>query len=164
MQQIAMYPGSFDPFTNGHLDIIQRGLSIFDEILVVVAENKTKKHSFFSVEERVALIGEVFVNNPKVRVDSCSGLIMEHAKKHNIYLLLRGLRATKDFEHEFDMASMNKNLNVKIETLFMATGKEYFFLSSSLLKEMVSLGGNPKDYVPINVANSMLKKHNEKER
>jgi pantetheine-phosphate adenylyltransferase len=149
MKRKAMYAGSFDPITNGHVDIIRRSLRIFDEVTVVVAENPRKlKTTLFSVEERMALIRKVFPREKKVRVDFCQGLVMDFARDHGITAMIRGLRAVGDFENEFMMASMNRGLNPKVETVFMVTGRDWFFVSSSILKEVMSFGGDVAEYVP----------------
>jgi pantetheine-phosphate adenylyltransferase len=151
MKRRAIYPGSFDPITNGHIDIIRRGLNIFDEVVVVVAMNLRKtsqKNGWFSPEERIALIEEVFKGEKRVRVDLCDGLIMNYARKNKVSAVLRGLRAASDFESEFMMAAINRELNNKVETVFMMTGKNLFFVSSTVLKEVAAFGGDIKAYVP----------------
>ena len=145
---IALYPGSFDPFTNGHVDIVQRSLKIFDKTIVVVAGNLRKKESYFSVEERKDLISQVFKNEERVEVDSCDDLIMNYAREKNAKVMIRGLRAVGDFENEFIMASMNQGLNKEVETFFMVTSRDWYFLSSSVLKEVISYGGDISSYVP----------------
>jgi pantetheine-phosphate adenylyltransferase len=151
VQKRAIYPGSFDPFTNGHLDIVERSLSVFDEITVVVAESP-RKSGLLSVDERVELIGKVFKSTKRVRVDRWSGLVMDYARKHRAHALIRGLRAASDFEYEFMMAAMNKRLNPGVETFFMMTGQDLFFVSSSMIKELYRFGGEIKSYVPAEVA------------
>lgn len=151
MKRRAIYPGSFDPITNGHIDIIQRSLRVFDEVVVVVAMNLRKasaKNGWFSSEERIALIEEVFKNEPRVRVDLCTGLIMDYARDHKVSAVLRGLRAASDFESEFMMAAINRELNEDVETVFMMTGKNLFFVSSTVLKEVAAFGGSIRPYVP----------------
>ena len=145
---LALYPGSFDPFTNGHVDIVQRSLKIFDEIIVVVAGNFKKKESYFSMEERKDLISQVFKNEDRVKIDSCDGLIMDYAREKNAGVMIRGLRAVGDFENEFIMASMNQGLNQEVETFFMITSRDWYFLSSSVLKEVIGYGGDISSYVP----------------
>jgi pantetheine-phosphate adenylyltransferase len=146
-QQIAVYPGSFDPVTNGHLDILFRGLELFDKIICSVAHNIEKK-ALFSVEERMDLIKESVNNNSHVLVDSFEGLLVDYVKKVNARFVIRGLRAMSDFEYEFQMASMNRNLNKDMDTIFMMTGKDYFFISSRTIKEVASFGGCVKGFVP----------------
>ena len=153
-----MYPGSFDPITNGHVDLVERSLKIFDEVIVVVAGNRRKsqkKGEFFTIEERVELIQSVFQGNDRVRVDTCEGLIMEYARKNEVGVVLRGLRAAGDFENEFMMASMNSGLNPEVETLFMVTGKDWFYVSSTIIKEVLSYGGDVSKYVSKQVMEAM---------
>jgi pantetheine-phosphate adenylyltransferase len=151
MKRRAIYPGSFDPITNGHIDIIQRSLKVFDEVVVVVAMNLRKssqKSSWFTLEERIALIREVFKDERRVKVDFCDGLTMDYARKNKVQAVLRGLRAASDFESEFMMAAINRELNESVETVFMMTGKNLFFVSSTVLKEVAAFGGSIKPYVP----------------
>lgn len=151
MKRRAIYAGSFDPITNGHVDIIERGLRMFDEIIIVVAYNlrkSTAKNNWFSVDERVGLIRKVFKNNPRVKVDICDGLIVDYAKQKKVHAVLRGLRAASDFESEFMMAAINRELNQGVETVFMMTGKNLFFVSSTVLKEVAVFGGSVRPYVP----------------
>jgi pantetheine-phosphate adenylyltransferase len=158
----AIYPGSFDPMTNGHLDILDRSLKLFSEIIIVVA-GTTKKDPLFNPEERVELIREVTAGRKGVKVDLWSGLIMDYARDHGIAAVIRGLRAASDFEHEFMMASMNKQLNPEIETLFMMTAHDLFFVSSSMIKELYRYGGDISPYVPA-VAVKRLKEKIAKEK
>ncbi len=145
----AIYPGSFDPWTNGHLDILRRALSVFDEVIIVVA-GTNRKNPLFSPEERVSIISDVVKAEglERVQVDYWSGLIMDYAKKHEAQFILRGLRAASDFEYEFMMASMNKEILSEIETVFMMTSKNLFFVSSSMVKELYRYGGKIDSYVP----------------
>lgn len=143
----AVYPGSFDPITNGHFDIIQRGLKIFDKILIAVLENPEKK-TLFSTKERVSMIQEAFAGNKNIEVKSFNGLLVEFAKKNHAKVVIRGLRAISDFEYEFQMALMNRKLDPEIETFFMMPSVSYSFLSSKLVKEIFMLGGCLKDLVP----------------
>lgn len=145
--RIAIYPGSFDPITNGHLDIIRRGLSIFDILIVGVAQN-TRKQTMFSVEERTDMIEEVFKDEPRIKVDAFEGLTVEYAKRKGACAILRGLRAVADFEYELQMANMNRILNNKLETLFMMTSEKSFFVSSQNVKEVARFGGNVEELVP----------------
>lgn len=143
----AIYPGSFDPITNGHLDILERTLHLFSEVVIVVA-GTGHKDPLFTPDERIELIREVVKDRKKVKVDRCQGLIMDYARENGISAVIRGLRAASDFEYEFMMASMNKNLNPDVETLFMMTGQKLFFVSSSMVKELFRYGGDISPYVP----------------
>lgn len=150
-ERTAVYPGSFDPITYGHLDIIKRALTMFDHVIVAVARNY-EKQALLSAEERVALVREVVPPNLHVQVESFEGLLVEYMKKKKARIILRGLRATSDFDYEYHMASMNRELNEWIDTVFMVTGKDYFFISSRTVREIASLGGSVKDLVPEVVA------------
>ncbi|MDR2018950.1 MAG: pantetheine-phosphate adenylyltransferase [Syntrophobacterales bacterium] len=146
-RKVAVYPGSFDPITNGHLDILNRGLELFDKVIVAVALNIEKK-ALFSVEERMELIRLSVNHNENVLVDTFNGLLVNYAKKVNARFVIRGLRAMSDFEYEFQMASMNRNLNKDMDTLFMMTSKDYYFISSRTIKEVHQFGGSVKGLVP----------------
>lgn len=158
MKKKALYPGSFDPITNGHIDIARRALSVFDELVVAVAVN-ARKQTLFTVEERVEFIRETFKDNGKVKVDSFSGLTVEYARRLGASVILRGLRAVADFEYELQMANMNKKLHPGIETLFMMTSEEHFFVSSRNVKEIASLSGNIDFLVPRHVDEALKKKY-----
>lgn len=147
MKKVAVYPGSFDPITNGHVDIIRRALKIFDKLIVLVAYNPAKSTSLFTVEERMSLIEEV-INDKRMAVDSSSGLLVDYIRKSEASVVIRGLRALSDFENEFQMALMNRKLNRDFETVFLMTGFQWFYTSSRLIKEVASLGGNVKGLVP----------------
>lgn len=153
MKRIAVCPGSFDPITLGHLDIIKRGARVFDEVIVVVLNNSAK-NSLFSLEERTTLIAEATKSITNVSVDSFSGLLMDYAKSINASAILRGLRAVSDFEYEMQITAMNKKLVDEIDTFFVMTNNQYSFLSSSIVKEVAKYGGNVKDLVPecVNIA------------
>jgi len=153
MKRIAVCPGSFDPITLGHLDIIKRGARVFDEVIVVVLNNSAK-NSLFSLEERTTLISEATKSITNVTVDSFSGLLMDYAKSINASAILRGLRAVSDFEYEMQITAMNKKLVDEIDTFFVMTNNQYSFLSSSIVKEVAKYGGNVKDLVPecVNIA------------
>ncbi len=153
----AVYPGSFDPITNGHVDIIQRGLKIFDSILIAVLENPKKK-TLFTTKQRVSMIQEVFADHDNVEVKSFDGLLVEFAKKNKAKIVIRGLRAVSDFENEFQMALMNRKLNPEIETFFLMPNVDYSFLSSKLVKEVFLLGGCVKDLVPTTVEKRLITK------
>jgi pantetheine-phosphate adenylyltransferase len=157
MGRIAVYPGSFDPITNGHVDIIQRGLEIFDGVIVAIADN-AQKQSLFTIKERVEMAKIALREMPDVVIESFRGLLVDYVEKTKASVILRGLRATSDFEYEFQMAHMNKSLNKKLDTLFMMTGRDYFFISSRTVKEVASLGGDVNGLVPPVVAERLEKK------
>ncbi len=159
MGKLAIVPGSFDPFTNGHLDIVERGAKIFDEIIVTVFNNEAKT-PLFSVEERVQLIEESTKHIPNVSVDSSDFLLMHYAAEKNADAVIRGLRAVSDFEYEMQITSMNRKLNKEIETLFMMTNNKYSFLSSSIVKEAAKYNGNISGLVPEVVEQALKKKFN----
>lgn len=150
----AIYPGSFDPITNGHLDILDRSLSIFPEVIIVVA-GTGHKNPLLTPQERVELIREVTAKRKGVTVDYWPGLIMDYARTHEISAVIRGLRAASDFEYEFMMASMNKQLNQDVETLFMMTAQHLYFVSSTMIKELYQYGGDISPYVPSAVVNRL---------
>ncbi|WRP08336.1 pantetheine-phosphate adenylyltransferase [Rossellomorea aquimaris] len=158
MTSIAVCPGSFDPITYGHLDIITRGAKVFDQIYVVVLNNSSKK-PLFSVEERIELIREVTGDIPNVVVDSFQGLLVDYAKKVNAKAIIRGLRAVSDFEYEMQITSMNRVLEDDIETFFIMTNNQYSFLSSSIVKEVAKYGGNISELVPKRVEESLKEKY-----
>jgi len=157
MSKVAIYPGSFDPITYGHIDIVERALEIFDKVIVAIAYN-TSKRSLFTVKERMTLVRTIFADVPNVIVDSFKGLLVEYVGKTNAKVIIRGLRATSDFEYEFHMASMNRSLNPRLDTLFMMTSKDYFFVSSRTIKEVASLGGAVEGLVPSLVARRLKQK------
>ena len=144
---LAVLPGSFDPITNGHLDIISRSLSIFDEVVVAILVN-LEKSPLFTVEERVAIIRETYKREPRVRVDTFSGLLVHYAEAIGARVIVRGLRAISDFEFEFKMALMNRRLNPRLETVFMMPAEGYSYVSSRLVKEVFQLGGKVSALVP----------------
>ncbi|MCA2981997.1 MAG: pantetheine-phosphate adenylyltransferase [Myxococcaceae bacterium] len=148
---VAIYPGSFDPLTNGHLSLIHRGLKLFDTVIVAIAVNP-KKVPLFSVAERKAFIRDAFPNDPRVEVDDFQGLLVDYGKRRGVKVMLRGLRAVSDFEYEFQLANMNRKLDPEFETVFMMTGEDYFYVSSNLVREVASFGGNVDGLVPANVA------------
>jgi pantetheine-phosphate adenylyltransferase len=150
----AIYPGSFDPVTNGHLDVIERARKLFDEVVVAVAHND-EKQPFFSLEERLDLLQETAGRTANVRIAKFSGLLVEFAGAQNAGAVIRGLRAVSDFEFEFQMALMNRNLNPKVETIFLMPKEEYTYLSSRIVKEIARLGGNVSSFVPACVAKAL---------
>ena len=145
--RLAIYPGSFDPLTNGHVDIILRGAHLFERILVAVLVN-ADKNPLFNADERVAMVREVFREYPNVEVDSFDGLLIEYARRKRASVIVRGLRAVSDFEYEFQMALMNRHLEPALETVFMMPAEQYTYLSSRLIKEVFSLGGEVRGLVP----------------
>lgn len=156
----AIYPGSFDPITNGHLDILERASHIFDDVVVAVLVNRSKS-GLFSLEERVEMIQAVTGTLKNVRVDSFSGLTAEYAERQNAGVLIRGLRAVSDFDSELRLALTNKKLNPSLETVFLMTSAENLFLSSSTIKEIVSLGCSPAGMVPELVAGRLVDKYRQ---
>ena len=157
MKGVALYPGTFDPVTNGHLDILQRSLEIFDHVIVAVAHNN-RKSPVFSVEERVEMLKEVTKNFDGVEVDHFDGLVINYAKTKGADVIVRGLRAVTDFEYELQMALMNRKLAEELKTVFMMPSAEYSFLSSSIVKEIISLGRNVSCFVPEFVEEQLRKK------
>ncbi|MBW2603573.1 MAG: pantetheine-phosphate adenylyltransferase [Deltaproteobacteria bacterium] len=147
MQKIAIYPGSFDPVTNGHIDIAQRGVKIFDKIIVAILHNPGKNF-LFSVEERLEMLESSFEAYPNIEVETFDGLLVEYASKRGSIAILRGMRAVSDFEYEFQLALMNRSLNREVQTVFLMTGLRWIFTSSSIIKEAAQFGGNIKTMVP----------------
>jgi pantetheine-phosphate adenylyltransferase len=154
---IAIYPGSFDPVTNGHLDLIERGEKMFDLLIVAVLQN-VEKQPLFSVAERVEMLREVTSQWPAVEVDVFHGLLVDYARKRGAGVILRGIRAVSDYEYELQMALMNRKLEPRLETVFMLPGEPYSYLSSKLVREIAQLGGPLKDLVPPVVENRMRAK------
>jgi pantetheine-phosphate adenylyltransferase len=147
--RVAVYPGSFDPITNGHVDIIRRSLQIFDQVVVAIAFNPNKDSAWFTPEERTEMIREIFRDQgSRVVVDAFSGLLVEYARRRGAGVIVRGLRAVADFEYEFQMTMMNRHLQPQVETIFMMTGESHFYTSSRLVKEVASLGGDVAGLVP----------------
>lgn len=142
----AVYPGTFDPITRGHEDVVRRAVRLFDEVVVAIAESRYKT-PFFSLEERVGLAREVLADIPGVRVEGFSSLLIDFAAAHQANVVLRGLRAVSDFEYEFQLAGMNRNLKPDIETIFMTPSDQYMFISSSMVREIASLGGDVSPFV-----------------
>jgi pantetheine-phosphate adenylyltransferase len=158
VKKIAIYPGSFDPITFGHLDILNRGLKVFDEIIVAVACNSQKK-SLFSVEERMDLIRRVVKDENRVKVDTFTGLLIDYVSRQEAHVIIRGLRAISDFEYEFQIAQMNSCIGQDVETLFMMTSLQYGYLSSSIVKEVCSMNGNIDGFVPLEVKSALRAKY-----
>lgn len=151
----AVYPGSFDPVTNGHLNLIERSLRIFDHLIVAVAINP-RKQPMFSVEERLDLLRASIKDTSRVTIDSFEGLLVQYAAEVKADILIRGLRAVSDFEYEFQMANMNRHLDREVETMFMMTGEESFYISSSFIREVAMFGGSVKGMVPEPVNQRLL--------
>ncbi len=157
MEKTAIYPGSFDPVTNGHVDIVERGLNIFDKIIVAILRNPAKE-ALFTVEERKEMIETSLNRNSNVEIDVFDGLLVDYAKKRNAVAILRGMRAVSDFEYEFQLALMNRKLNREIQTVFLMTGLRWIFISSSIIKEAASFGGNINGMVPPIVSRKLKEK------
>jgi pantetheine-phosphate adenylyltransferase len=147
MSTLAVYPGTFDPLTNGHVDIIRRGARLFDRIVVAILVN-AEKSPLFTEDERVDMIRAVFKAQPNVEVDTFDGLLVDYVERRHANVIVRGLRAVSDFEYEFQMALMNRRLNDRIETVFMMPAEQYSYISSRLIKEVFSLGGRVEGLVP----------------
>lgn len=146
----AIYPGSFDPITFGHVDIALRSLKIFDELIIAIGDNRNKQ-PLFSKERRIAQIGEIFSDNEAIRVVAFDGLLVDLAREMNIFTLVRGLRAVSDFEYEFQLSSFNRKMEPRVESFFMMTSEKYFYLSSSVVRQVSEMGGDISDFVPSNV-------------
>ena len=157
MPKIAVYPGSFDPVTNGHLDIIKRGLTMFDELIVAILHNPAK-NTLFTVKERLDLLERSLKGSSNVNVDTFSGLTVDYVVEKKANVILRGMRATSDFEYEFQLALMNRRLNKDIQTVFLMTGLRWIFTSSSIIKEAARFGGNIKGMVPAVVEKTLKEK------
>jgi len=145
-KQIALYPGTFDPITNGHIDLVHRAANLFDKVIVAIASN-SKKHPRFTLERRIELAQQVLVECPNVVVKGFDNLLVDFARQQQANILIRGLRAVSDFEYEFQLASMNRNLAPEIESVFLMPADEYSFVSSSLVKEVATLGGDVSSFV-----------------
>ena len=157
MAKVAVYPGSFDPITNGHLDVIRRAASMFSRVIVAVAYN-SEKAPLFTVEERLALTRQSVKGLRNVAVDTFRGLLVNYVRRKHAHVVVRGLRAVSDFEFEFQMALMNRKLEPRVETIFLMPKDEYTFLSSGLVKEIAELGGNVSEFVPPAVENALRRK------
>ena len=148
MELTAVYAGSFDPITNGHVDIVRRSLQVFDRVVIAIAHDADKTAHLFSPTERVGMIDEVFRGEERVRVESFSGLLVDYVTKVGARVIVRGLRAVADFEYEFQMTMMNRHLGPRIETIFMMTSETHFYTSSRLVRQVASLGGRVDGLVP----------------
>ena len=160
--KLAICPGSFDPVTCGHLDIITRAAEMFDKVIVVVMVNNNK-HPLFSQEERVDLLKRATAHLPNVEVDAFGGMLVEYARAKQATVIVKGLRAMSDFEYEFQMALTNRKLNPAVETVFLTTNAEYMYLSSSLVKQVASLGGDIREFVPECIINDISQKYGRNE-
>jgi pantetheine-phosphate adenylyltransferase len=156
-KRTAIYPGSFDPLTNGHVAIIQRGLKVFDRLVVAVANNPEKR-PMFDVAERRQMISEGVGADPRIEVDSFDSLLVEYVRRKGIHTVLRGLRAVSDFEFEFQIANMNRHLLPDLETVFVMTGEDYFFVSARIVREVATFGGDVSAFVPANVLEALRRK------
>jgi len=156
-KRTAIYPGSFDPLTNGHLAIIQRGLKVFDRLVVAVANNPEKR-PLFTAAERKAMISDAVGDDPRVEVDSFDSLLVDYVRHKGIHTVLRGLRAVSDFEFEFQIANMNRHLLPDLETVFVMTGEDYFFVSARLVREVATFGSDVSAFVPPNVLEALRRK------
>jgi pantetheine-phosphate adenylyltransferase len=157
MSLVAVYPGTFDPITNGHVDIVRRALALFDQVVVAVADN-VRKAPLFTLEERLQMIRASVGDDPRVEVDAFTGLLVDYAKRRKARALIRGLRAIADFEYEFQFAHMNRHLAPGVETVFLMTSEESFYVSSSLVKEVATMGGDITRIVPPAVVEAFKRK------
>ena len=162
MNKIAVYPGSFDPVTNGHLDIISRAAATFDKVIVAVLKNSAK-HPVFTMQERVEMLRDVTKNMPHVEVDVFGGLLVDYMKQKGAEVIIKGLRAVSDFEYEFQMALMNRKLAPNIETLFMMTSDKYSYLSTSIVREIAKYGGELGELVPQEILDRIVHKFSQSE-
>ena len=160
--KLAICPGSFDPVTNGHLQIVSRAAAMFDRVIVVVMANQNKQ-PLFSAEERVELLKRATADMPNVEVDSYNGLLAEYAREKQASVIVKGLRALSDFEYEFQMALTNRKLNPAVETVFLTTSAEHMYLSSSLVKQVAGLGGDIREFVPACIVKDILEKYGRNE-
>ncbi len=157
-EKIAIYPGSFDPLTNGHIDIIERAMTIFDKVIIAILQNPSKK-SLFTVEERIEMAKQSFNGKNSIKVDFFGGLLVDYAKIKNATAIIRGMRAISDFESEFQMALMNRKLNKEVQSVFLMTGLRWIFTSSSIIKEAAQFGGDISDMVPEPVKLKLIEKY-----
>ena len=158
MPKVAIYPGSFDPVTNGHIDIVERGLTLFDKLIVSILHNP-KKEYLFPLEERLEMLKDCLKKFKGVEIDSFDGLLVDYAASRKAHAILRGLRAMSDFEYEFQMALMNRRLNREVQTVFLMTGLRWIFTSSSIIKEAIQFGGNIDGMVPELVLEKLKRKY-----
>ncbi len=163
MKRVAIYPGSFDPVTNGHIDIVRRGRTLFDEIIVAILHNPSKK-GLFSIDERMLMLKESMKGISGISFDTFGGLLVDYANQSGANAILRGMRAVSDFEYEFQMALMNRKLNRHIQTVFLMTGLRWIFTSSSIIKEAAQFGGDVSDMVPPVVNRKIIEKYESKNK
>lgn len=161
MQRVAVYPGSFDPVTYGHIDIVKRGKKLFDKIIVAILHNPAKT-GLFTIEERLEMLRDSMKEIPGIEFDTFDGLLVDYVQNRGAQAILRGMRAVSDFEHEFQLALMNRKLKREIETIFLMTGMRWFFTSSSIIKEAALFGGDVSDMVPPNVCQRVKEKFAQK--
>ena len=159
--RIAIYPGTFDPVTYGHIDLIERASKIFDKVIVAVAHNKSKG-VLFSVEERVAMLQDAVKGIPNIIIEDFDGLVVEYAKRRGSNVMIRGLRMISDFEYEFQMAGMNRNLYPDVETIFLTPGEQYMFISATMVREIAMLGGDVSKFVHPAISERLAKRVSEK--
>ena len=157
----AIYPGSFDPITNGHVDIINRASNLYDKLIITVASNNTKK-ALLSIDRRVDILNKTFSDKANIEIDYFNGLLVDYAIRKNVFTIVRGLRTLSDFEYEFRMAIINRNLDKRIETIFLMTDEKYSHISSSSIKEIYNLNGNINQFVPKTVSKTLCNLKNEK--
>lgn len=162
-EKIAIYPGTFDPVTNGHIHIVRRAIKIFDKVIIAVATDNYKAN-IFTNQERVDLLKDCFKDEPKVEIDAFSGLVVEYSEKKKATAIIRGLRAVSDFEYEMQMDAMNRTLNPRLETVFLMTESKYSFLSSTIIKQVAYLGGDVTDLVPEIVAKNLKEKYQNEQK
>ncbi len=160
MNKTAIYPGSFDPPTNGHLDLIERGLKLFDKVTIAILSNPAKKKSgLFTIDERMEMLNDIFAGQDRIEVDTHYGLLVDYAVQKNAQAILRGLRAVSDFDYEFQLALMNRRLKREIQTVFLVSGFKWIFISSSIVKEAASFGGDVESMVPPIVNRKLKEKY-----
>ncbi|MBT4089930.1 MAG: pantetheine-phosphate adenylyltransferase [Deltaproteobacteria bacterium] len=159
MNKTAIYPGSFDPPTNGHLDLIERGLKLFDKVTIAILCNPAKAKGLFTLDERMEMLNDIYAGQERIEVDTHYGLLVDYAVQKNAQAILRGLRAVSDFEYEFQMALMNRRLKRQIQTVFLVSGFKWIFTSSSIVKEVASFGGDVESMVPPIVNRKLKEKY-----